>query len=117
LAQVAGTCFPVPMDKRQTGHQTVKQEGGAQLVRIGGRAYRVRTQVVVEEVDCDDAELNTEVGRGADGSFEMRLSEDDATSIDKSEQAILGTCWPAMRNALSEHLHAVSKKKPKSGRS
>jgi hypothetical protein len=96
--------------------QTVKQDGEAQLVRIGGRAYRVRTQVVVEEVDCDEAEMNAEVRREADGGFEMMLSEDDAASIDKSEQAILGTCWPAMRNALSEHLHAVSKKRPKRGR-
>jgi hypothetical protein len=84
-----------------------------QVVRIGKRAYRVRTQVVVEEVDCDDAELNADVQRAAGGGFQMMLSEQDASSIDKSEQAILGTCWPAMRNALSEHLHAVSKKKPK----
>jgi hypothetical protein len=41
----------------------------------------------------------------------MMLAEEEGTSIDKSEQAILSTCWPAMRNALTEHLHAVSKKK------
>jgi hypothetical protein len=93
--------------------ETVSQDGSAQLVRIGGRAYRVRTQVVVEEVDCHDAEKSSEVRRDANGGFEMMLSEQDASSIDKSEQAILGTCWPAMRNALSEHLHGVSKKKPK----
>ena len=101
--------FPVGMDK----HQAVNQDVSSQLVRIGGRAYRVRTQVVVEEVDCDDTQASGEVRQGAGGCFEMMLSEDDATSIDKSEQAILGTCWPAMRNALSQHLHSVSKKKPK----
>jgi len=83
-----------------------------QLVRVGGRAYRVRTQVVVEEVEGDVGE-DAEVRRGADGSFELMLSADDATSIDKSEQAILATCWPAMRNALADHLQAVSKKRPK----
>ena len=90
-----------------------KQDAVVQQVRIGGHAYRVRTQVVVEEVDGDDAVLSGEVQRSADGGFELMLSGDEGTSIDKSEQAILGTCWPAMRNALSEHLHEVSKKKPK----
>ena len=98
------------MSKRGTG----KHDGVQELVRLGGRAYRVRTQVVVEEVDCDDDPQSTEIRQGADGSFEMMLSDVDATSIDKSEQAILRTCWPAMRNALSQHLNAVSKKKPNS---
>jgi len=40
----------------------------------------------------------------------MMLSDADATSIDRSEQAILQTSWPAMRDALSRHLSAVSKK-------
>jgi hypothetical protein len=96
------------MSRRETG----KPEGSAELVRIGGRTYRVRTQVVVEEVDGDDAGGTSEVRQGADGSFERMLSDADATSIDKSEQAILQTAWPAMREALSRHLSAVSQKKP-----
>ena len=90
-----------------------KQDLSVQEVRIGGRAYRVRTQIVVEEIDADDAQADGEVRRVGDGEFEMMLSENDACSIDKSEQAVLGTCWPAMRDALSQHLSAVSKKKPK----
>jgi hypothetical protein len=92
-----------------------KQDVAVQEVRIGGRAYRVRTQIVVEEIDGEDAqaEADGEVRRVGDGDFEMMLSEDEACSIDKSEQAILGTCWPAMRDALSQHLSAVSKKKLK----
>jgi hypothetical protein len=43
----------------------------------------------------------------------MLLSNADATSIDRSEQAILRTSWPAMRDALSRHLSMISKKKPK----
>lgn len=88
-----------------------KRSDSAETVRIGGRTYRVRTQVVVEEVDCEEAGGTHEVRQRADGSFEMMLSETDAISIDKSEQAILRTCWPAMRNALSQHLNALSKKK------
>ena len=87
-------------------------EGSGQVVRVAGKAYRVRTKVVVEEVDCDDPEVGGEVRHDADGCFDMILSEDDAVSIDKSEQAILMTCWPAMRQALSQHLETVSKKKP-----
>lgn len=88
-----------------------KQDVAVQQVRIGGRAYRVRTQIVVEEVDSEDGQDGGEARQVPDGGFEMMLSEDDACSIDKSEQAILGTCWPAMREALSQHLNAVSKKK------
>jgi hypothetical protein len=89
-----------------------KPEGQAELVRVGGRTYRVRTQVVVEEVDGDDTGVTGEVRPCGDGSFEMMLSDADATSIDESEQAILRTSWLAMRDALSRHLTAVSKKKP-----
>ena len=34
-----------------------KRSDSAETVRIGGRTYRVRTQVVVEEVDCEEAWL------------------------------------------------------------
>jgi len=80
------------------------------VVRIGGYAYRIRTQVVIEEVEGPEG--TSEVCQQADGSFERMLSEADATSIDKSERALLQTCWPAMREALARHLTAVSKKKP-----
>ena len=86
-------------------------DGSEQVVRVGERAYRVRTQVVVEEVDGDESRPGGEVRQEADGCFEMMLSEENGTSIDQSEQAVLATCWPAMRHALSQHLHSVSKKK------
>lgn len=90
-----------------------KLEGQAELVRVGGRTYRVRTQIVVEEVDGAAFDDNSEVRECGNGTFEMLLSDADATSIDKSEQAILRTSWPAMRDALSRHLSAISQKKPK----
>ena len=93
-------------------HQASKLEEMAEIVRMGGRAYRIRTQVVVEDIDTEETQQTNGVRQYADGSFEMMLSDADATSIDKSEQAILQTAWPAMRDALSRHLTVVSKKKP-----
>jgi hypothetical protein len=94
-------------------HDAGKLEGEAELVRVGGRIYRVRTHVVIEEVEGDSIGGTSELRPYGAGSFEMMLSDADATSIDRSEQAILQTSWPAMRDALSRHLSAVSKKKPK----
>ena len=91
-------------------HQPGKPTGQAEVVRIGEHAYRIRTHIVIEEVE--EPEETSEVSQQADGGFERMLSEADATSIDKSERALLQTCWPAMREALTRHLTAVSKKKP-----
>lgn len=93
-------------------HKASKVDGQTELVRMGGRAYRIRTHVVIEEVDAEDTLPTDEVLERGEGCFEIMLSDAEATSIDKSEQAILRTCWPAMRTALSQHLTAVSKKKP-----
>jgi hypothetical protein len=93
-------------------HKESKVDSQTELVRMGGRTYRIRTHIVIEEVEAEDARRIDEVPQRADGCFETMLSDADATSIDKSEQAILQSCWPAMREALSRHLTAVSKKKP-----
>ena len=87
---------------------------GGEAVRIGNKAYRVRTQIVIEECDAEEVASARQDRERTEGSYEVLLSEADACSIDKSEQAILGSAWPAMRAALSRHLSAVSKKKPKS---
>jgi hypothetical protein len=84
-------------------------KGSERVVRIGKRAYRVRTQVVVEEVDGEQQGSGV-VEERADGCFELVMSEQDACSIDKSERAVLMASWPAMRKAIAEHLEAVSKK-------
>lgn len=109
LARAVPRCFTGRMSSKDAR----KLEGQAELVQIGGRTYRVRTQIIVEEVDGAAVNDAGEVRECGDGTFEMFLSDADATSIDKSEQAILQTSWPAMRDALSRHLSAVSKKKPK----
>ena len=48
----------------------------------------------------------------ADGSFQITIAEQDALSIDRCEQALLRTAYPAFRTALSTHLSAMSKKTP-----
>ncbi len=82
------------------------------VFKMGERTYRIRAQVVVEEVGIEAETPSNEVRQRSDGSFEMLLSVEDATSIDKSERAVLETALPAVRAALSQHLSAVSKKKP-----
>ncbi len=62
----------------------VEQEGAQHVIRVGTRTYRVISQIVAEEID-DDKQESSEVVQGSDGSFQMLLSEQDATSIDKSE--------------------------------
>jgi hypothetical protein len=50
----------------------------------------------------------------ADGSFQITIPAQDALSIDRCEQALLQTAYPAFRTALSTHLSAMSKKTPAS---
>jgi len=103
LARLGRPCFTVRMSRNATE--------APRLVQIEGRTFRIRTQVVVEEVDGEGAAETTEVIQREDGSFEMMLAGADATSIDKSERAILDTAYPAIRQALSQHLSSVSQKK------
>jgi len=71
--------------------------------------YKIR--VKVEFVECDEAESNSPMKQN-DGSFEMSIDGADAISIDNCETTALRTSYEAIRDALSEHLSQVSKKKP-----
>lgn len=71
--------------------------------------YKIR--VKVEFVECDEVEQHSPLKQN-DGSFEMSIDEADAISIDSCEKAALRTSYEAIRDALSEHLSAGSKKKP-----
>jgi len=46
----------------------------------------------------------------SDGSFQITIAAPDALSIDRCEQALLQTAYPAFRTALSTHLSTMSKK-------
>ena len=68
--------------------------------------YRIKVQVEIEE---SDQALNRAPLAQTDGSFELVLSERQASSIDDCEQALLQTNYAAVRQALARHLTALSK--------
>jgi hypothetical protein len=71
--------------------------------------YKIRVQI--EMIPCDEAPTREPV-KEHDGSLSMVLSEADAINIDACEQALLQTTYPTLRETLSTHLSALSKKKP-----
>jgi hypothetical protein len=73
---------------------------------------KYKIKVNVEFVECDETE-NHEVNKNSDGSFSMIINEKDATSIDMCERSVLQTAYPKIREAVSNHLSQISKKKPK----
>ena len=74
--------------------------------------YRISVEVKIEE---SDEAVNTNPVEQADGSFRLVIPDETASSIDDCEQALLRTNFAAVRQAISAHLSAVSKKKPRNG--
>ncbi len=70
--------------------------------------YKIRVQI--EIIPCDEAPAHTPINE-QDGSLSFVLSDADAMNIDACEQALLQTTYPTLREALSTHLSAISKKK------
>ncbi len=70
--------------------------------------YKIK--INIELAKCDDVESNEPLNHEG-GGFSMVIGENDAVRIDKCENAVLRTVWPAIRGALSSHLSEVSKKK------
>jgi len=66
-------------------------------------------RVTIEIAPRTDAATTTPQPQ-ADGSFQITIPEQDALNIDRCEQALLRTTYPALRTALSTHLSAISKK-------
>jgi hypothetical protein len=60
----------------------------------------------------DLATENDGVERMDDGSFRVVLDPQAEFNIDRLENALLQTSYPALRKALSDHLERASKKKP-----
>ena len=73
--------------------------------------YRISVEVKIEE---SDESVDTNPVEQAEGSFRLMIPDEMASSIDECEQALLRTNFAAVRQALSAHLSAVSKKKPRS---
>jgi hypothetical protein len=73
------------------------------------KSYTIRMNIDI--VPSDESPYETPTIH-QDGSVQMTLAESDAYNIDRCEHALLQTTYPALRNALSAHLSALSKKKP-----
>ncbi len=73
---------------------------------------KYKIKVSVEFVECDETETH-DANKNNDGSFSMIISEQDAISIDMCERSVLQTAFPTIREAVSNHLSQISKKKPK----
>jgi hypothetical protein len=58
----------------------------------------------------DPATANDGVERMDDGSFRVVLDPQAEFNIDRLENALLQTSYPALRKALSDHLEQASKK-------
>ena len=72
-----------------------------------------RIRIKVEIVECAGIAAEQEQPhRLGEGEFELNIDEAVAGSIDECEQALLATNYPALRDALSRHLAAWSKKRP-----
>ena len=53
--------------------------------------------------------VSNEVNKGNDGSFRIVIPKESAQSIDICEKALLNVNYPAIHQALSSHLSAISK--------
>ena len=60
----------------------------------------------------DSATESDGVERMDDGSFRVVLDPQAEFNIDRLENALLHTSYPALRKAWSDHLERASKKKP-----
>jgi hypothetical protein len=71
--------------------------------------YKIRMKV--EIVPCTESPTATPIHQD-DGHVEVIMPESEAISIDRCERQLLQLAYPTLRDTLSNHLSAVSKKKP-----
>lgn len=65
--------------------------------------------VVKIEIQKTKSAPSDGINKGNDGSFSIVLPQKSAQSIDFCEKALLQTSFPAIREALSQHLSRISK--------
>jgi len=70
--------------------------------------YKIRVRV--EIVACEEPAQKHPV-KTDDGTFELNISPEQAGSIDDCEQALLAANYPAICEAIAQHLTEFSKKK------
>ncbi len=76
------------------------------------QGYEIR--IKVELIKTDDVEKTGMIEKKPNG-YTMSIPDCDASNIDICENSVLRTAHPAIRDALSVHLTAISKKKLKNG--
>jgi len=73
----------------------------------------IRVKICVEFIETQDpVTTGNDPQRINDGSFNVVLDGTAEFDINRLENAMLHTTYPALRTALSEYLEDVSKKKP-----
>lgn len=72
-----------------------------------GTKIKIRVEFEESEVSSNSV---TEPLKADDGSFLIELPESLEGDIDACEQALLRANFPAIRDAISQHLERVSKK-------
>ena len=77
---------------------------------IMGTKIKIRVEFEDHEVSSESV---TAPSKEDDGSFVIELPEAFEGDIDMCEQAVLAANYPAIRDAISEHLERTSKKKLK----
>jgi hypothetical protein len=77
---------------------------------IMGTKIKIRVEFEDHEVSSKSV---TAPSKEDDGSFTIELPEAFEGNIDMCEQAVLAANYPAIREAISEHLERISKKKLK----
>ena len=70
--------------------------------------YKIKVRV--EIVECEEPVLGNPV-KTDEGTFELNITPEQACSIDDCEQALLAVNYPAIREAIAQHLTELSKKK------
>jgi len=82
-------------------------------LRKTAKMKNTKIRIKIELVETDEPIQNDPL-KGCDGSFSMVVDENKAISIDQIEKSVLTTNWPAIRDAIAQHLAEISKKKLKS---
>lgn len=76
------------------------------------KGTRIKIKVEFEDYEVT-SESVTEPIQMEDGSFVVEMPEALEADIDKCEQALLRANFPALRDAISQHLERASKKNRK----
>ena len=66
--------------------------------------------IIKIEIQKTKSKPSDSINKCDDGSFRIVLPKKSAQSIDLCEKALLQTSFPAIREALSQHLSEISKK-------